>query len=268
MTVKEIFLNGEYLYVSGDGYQTQGDFFLHREKVEPSLPNLETMLSYGMLCNNASIVVKKGKNYIDGDPTDGALLVAAKKFGLTDELGKKFRIIKEFPFDSDRKRMSVVLEDENQMRFLITKGAPDVLLPRSAFYMDKDSRKLLNKENKALIEGAINEMANKALRTIAIGMRNISNNVSLDSALLEDELTLIGLYGLMDPPRKEVKSAIRECKEAGIKTVMITGDHVNTARAIAENLQLLPTDGLVVEGHQHHVASRKAQFATQSRLAM
>ncbi len=250
MTVKEIFLNGEYLYVSGDGYQTQGDFFLHREKVKRSFPNLETMLSYGMLCNNASIVVKKGKNYIDGDPTDGALLVAAKKLGMTEELGKKFRIIKEFPFDSDRKRMSVVVEDENQMRFLITKGAPDVLLPRSAFYMDKDSRKLLNKENKALIEGAINEMANKALRTIAIGMRSISNNVSLDSALLEDELTLIGLYGLMDPPRKEVKSAIRECKEAGIKTVMITGDHVNTARAIAENLQLLPPNGLVLEGHQ------------------
>ncbi|MGJ9458801.1 calcium-translocating P-type ATPase, SERCA-type [Oceanobacillus sp. CF4.6] len=250
MTVKEIFLNGDYLYVSGDGYQIQGDYFLDRKKVDRSYPNLENMLLNGMLCNNASLNVKKGKNYIDGDPTDGALLVAARKMGLTVDFGDAYRIVKEFPFDSDRKRMSVVVEDKNKMRFLITKGAPDVLLPRSSFYLDKDGRKLLKNQNKVQIENAINEMAGKALRTIAISMKSISANASLDSALLEDELTFIGLYGLMDPPRKEVKTAIRECREAGIKTVMITGDHVNTARAIAKNLNLLPENGLVLEGHQ------------------
>ncbi|WP_249869839.1 calcium-translocating P-type ATPase, SERCA-type [Oceanobacillus saliphilus] len=250
MTVKEIYLNGDYLYVSGDGYQVHGDFFLEREKVESTYPNLENMLLYGMLCNNASIHVKKGKNYIDGDPTDGALLVAARKMGLTADIGESYRIVKEFPFDSDRKRMSVVVEDKNKMRFLITKGAPDVLLPRSSFFLDKDGRKLLKHQNKVQIENAINDMANKALRTIAISMKAISSNASLDSALLEDELTFIGLYGLMDPPRKEVKAAIRECREAGIKTVMITGDHVNTARAIARDLNLLPDNGLVLEGHQ------------------
>ncbi|WP_067728365.1 calcium-translocating P-type ATPase, SERCA-type [Oceanobacillus damuensis] len=250
MTVKEIFLNGDYLYVSGDGYQIHGDFFLDREKVERAYPNLENMLLYGMLCNNASLYVKKGKNYIDGDPTDGALLVAARKMGLTASLGEDYRIVKEFPFDSNRKRMSVVVEDKNKMRFLITKGAPDVLLPRSSFFLDKDGRKLMKQQNKVQIENAINGMANKALRTIAIGMKSLSANTPLDSALLEDELTFIGLYGLMDPPRKEVKSAISECREAGIKTVMITGDHVNTARAIAKNLNLLPDHGLVLEGYQ------------------
>ncbi len=93
-------------------------------------------------------------------------------------------------------------------------------------------------------------MANKALRTIAIGIKSLSGNVSLQAASLEDDLTFIGLYGLMDPPRKEVKTAIRECREAGIKTVMITGDHVNTAKAIAKNLNLLPDGGLVLEGYQ------------------
>ncbi len=143
MTVKEIYVNGEYLYVSGDGYQIQGDFFRDKQKVERETPNLENMLLYGMLCNNASLYVKKGKNFIDGDPTDGALLVAARKLGLNAGFAEDFRIVKEFPFDSDRKRMSVVVEDKNGMRFLITKGAPDVLLPRSSFYLDRDGKKLL-----------------------------------------------------------------------------------------------------------------------------
>ncbi|WP_337019551.1 calcium-translocating P-type ATPase, SERCA-type [Oceanobacillus massiliensis] len=250
MTVKEIYVNGEYLYVSGDGYQIQGDFFRDKQKVERETPNLENMLLYGMLCNNASLYVKKGKNFIDGDPTDGALLVAARKLGLNAGFAEDFRIVKEFPFDSDRKRMSVVVEDKNGMRFLITKGAPDVLLPRSSFYLDRDGKKLLKKQNQQQIESAINDMANKALRTIAIGIKSLSGNVSLQAASLEDDLTFIGLYGLMDPPRKEVKTAIRECREAGIKTVMITGDHVNTAKAIAKNLNLLPDGGLVLEGYQ------------------
>src|SRR5699024_5490787 len=117
-TVKEIYLNGEYLYVTGDGYDIQGDYFLNENKVSENHPNLEPMLLYGMLCNHASLQVKIGKYFIDGDPTDGALLVAASKLGLTHMVGDKYRLIKEIPFDSERKRMSVVVEDENSMRFL------------------------------------------------------------------------------------------------------------------------------------------------------
>ncbi|MFP3360731.1 calcium-transporting ATPase, partial [Planococcus sp. SIMBA_143] len=87
---------------------------LNKEKVDEDYPNLKAMLLYGSLCNNASLQVKKGKQYIDGDPTDGALLIAARKIGLTVNATEKYRIIKEIPFDSDRKRMSVVIEDENQ----------------------------------------------------------------------------------------------------------------------------------------------------------
>ncbi|PAV29944.1 calcium-translocating P-type ATPase, SERCA-type [Virgibacillus profundi] len=250
MTVKELYINGENLYVTGDGYDIRGDYFLNKHKVDKSLPNLESMLLYGMLCNNANLNIKKGKYYIDGDPTDGALLVAARKMGLQSMNGEKYKLIKEIPFDSERKRMSVIIEDENEMRYLITKGAPDVLLPRSMYHLDKSGRKLLKEKDKKNIDQAINSMAGKALRTIAIGMKPISKNDSLDSAFLEKDLTFIGLYGMIDPPRKEVKSAIEECRQAGIKTVMITGDHVKTARTIAKNLNLIPENGLVLEGYQ------------------
>ncbi|GAQ18867.1 calcium-transporting ATPase [Oceanobacillus picturae] len=250
MTVKELFIGGNQLYVTGDGYNLQGDFFLNKEKVDEDYPNLKAMLLYGSLCNNASLQVKKGKQYIDGDPTDGALLIAARKIGLTVNATEKYRIIKEIPFDSDRKRMSVVIEDENQMRYLITKGAPDVLLPRSTYQENAQGRSVLKAADIEKIDEAINGMAEKALRTLAVAIKPLSKNENLDNAFLEKDLTFIGLYGMMDPPRKEVKAAIEECNQAGIKTVMITGDHVKTARAIAQNLNLLPANGLVLEGHQ------------------
>lgn len=250
MTVKEVYVNGKNLYVTGDGYEIQGDFFANKEKVDRDYPNLESMLLYGLLCNNASLQVKKGKYFVDGDPTDGALLVAARKLGLSPKVNDNFQIIKEIPFDSDRKRMSMVIEDENHMRFLITKGAPDVLLPRSAFFLGEGGRKLLRSEDKQTIDNEINNMAQKALRTIAIGMKPISKDDPLNSATLEKDLTFVGLCGMMDPPRKEVKTAIMECRDAGIKTVMITGDHEKTARAIAINLNLLPENGMVLDGYQ------------------
>lgn len=258
MTVKEIYLNGENIYVSGDGYNLRGDYFLNNNKLNGNYPNLESMLLYGMLCNNASLFVKKGKYNVDGDPTDGALLIAARKLGLTKDFGEKYRVIKEIPFDSDRKRMSVIVEDENGMRFLVTKGAPDVLLPRSAYVMNEAGRKVMLPADKNDIDQAMNGMADRAMRTIAIAMRPVSKNDSLNSASLEKDLTFIGLYGMIDPPRKEVKSAIEECKEAGIKTVMITGDHVKTAQAIAKNLNLLPEHGMVLEGYQLNEMSTNA----------
>lgn len=248
MTVKEIFLNDRYITVSGDGYDREGEFYLKDQQLGRDYPNLESMLLYGNLCNHASLKVKKGKYIVDGDPTDGALLIAARKIGLMHMVHDQYKIVQEIPFDSERKRMSVVIEDENNMRFLITKGAPEILLPRSTFYVDQDGRKSLR--DKRPIENAVNQMAEKALRTIAICIKPIKKDDSIDSMFLEKDLTFIGLYGLMDPPRKEVKPAIIECRQAGIKTVMITGDHVKTARAIAKQIDLLPEDGLVLEGFE------------------
>lgn len=250
MTVKEIYLNGNHLYVTGDGYDINGDFYLNNEKRNGEIPNLETMLLYGMLCNNASLFVKKGKYLVDGDPTDGALMVAARKIGLSPAIAKSYRVVQEIPFDSERKRMSIIVEDENGMRLLITKGAPDVLLPRSIYRLDPNGRQVLKHKEKLQIEQAIDHMAEKALRTIAVCIRPLSKNDSLDTTFLEKDLTFVGVFGMIDPPRKEVKSAIAECKQAGIKTVMITGDHAKTAMAIASQLELLPDNGKVLEGYQ------------------
>ncbi|MUV40024.1 Calcium-transporting ATPase [Lentibacillus sp. JNUCC-1] len=248
MTVKEMYVNGQSIQVTGDGYQTDGAFYAGKQKLNPAHSHLESMLLYGMLCNNAILKVKKGAYTVEGDPTDGALLVAARKGHLTQDMEAQYTIIKEIPFDSDRKRMSMIVEDKNQMRFLITKGAPEVILPRTAFHMVNDSRQLLKPKDQEQIEEAVNHMAIKALRTIAIAIKPLSKDETPDDVLLEKDLTFIGLYGLMDPPRKEVKQAVKDCKEAGIKTVMITGDHAQTARAIADDIGLLPDDGLVLTG--------------------
>lgn len=250
MTVRELFLNGEYLKVTGDGYDIKGNILLDNKKTDYTYPNLQTMLLYGMLCNNASLNIRKGKYIVEGDPTDGALIVAARKLGITAMDGEKFQVVKEIPFDSNRKMMSVVVEDENHMRYLITKGAPDVILPRCSHIMNDQQLGLLKQNDQKEINAAIDNMANQALRTIAISMKPISKDTLINADLLEKDLRFIGLYGMMDPPRKEVKPAIEECKQAGIKTVMITGDHVKTAQAIAKELNILPEHGLVLEGRQ------------------
>ncbi|WP_077704241.1 calcium-translocating P-type ATPase, SERCA-type [Virgibacillus dokdonensis] len=257
MTVKEVLLHGKQLYVTGDGYDLQGDFFCNDEKIKNSSPHLSTMLLYGLLCNQASLAKKKGKYTIDGNPTDGALVIAARKIGLSEEDKQAYNIIKEFPFDSDRKRMSVIVEDKEKRRFLITKGAPEVLLPRSAYVLEEGGKQLLKAPRQVAIEQAINQMAEKALRTLAIAVKPLSNDEDALSSVLEKDLTFIGVYGMMDPPRKEVKKAVQECRNAGIKTVMITGDHAKTARAIALNLELMPEDGNVLEGYQMNNMSQQ-----------
>ena len=248
MTVKEMYVNGQNIYVSGEGYTMSGDFYVGDKKIKRNFPNLEQMALYGMLCNDAQLLVRKGKYTVDGDPTDGALLVVARKLGLTSDLEQQFKIVKSFPFDSTRKRMSVVVEDGNGRRFLICKGAPEMVVPRCSFMVENNNRILLNDYRS--IEEQMDRMAEKALRILAISMKPIRKDEALSPIQLEKDLTFIGLYGLKDPPRKEVKQAIFECKRAGIKTVMITGDYKKTAMAIADEVGLRDEGNLVIEGHE------------------
>ncbi|WP_407268017.1 calcium-translocating P-type ATPase, SERCA-type [Radiobacillus sp. PE A8.2] len=248
MTVKEIYLNHEAFFVTGEGYDTTGSFMQNKKEVAD--PSLNKLLLYGALCNHSSLNRKKGKWEIDGDPTEGALLVAARKANITIEETDRFKIVHEIPFDSDRKRMTVVVEDEKSNRYVITKGAPDVLMSRTTFIQEQDSKRAIRAKDQNKIDQAINQMAGQALRTIAVCIKSIRPDQVLEDVLLEKDMTFIGLYGIIDPPRKEVKQAIAECKQAGIKTVMITGDHAKTAHAIAKQLDLIPANGKVLEGHQ------------------
>lgn len=256
MTVKEIYINNDRLHVTGEGYQVSGDILMGERKIERSHPNLDSMLLYGMLCNQAELKENKGKYFVDGDPVDGALIVAARKFGISNDVKLAYRIIKEFPFDSERKRMSVIVEDENSRRFLIVKGAPEVLLPRSKFIMTKDGSAILDSVKQNKMNQVVEGMADQALRIIGIGFKPLDKNEDSQAALLEKDITFLGLYGMMDPPRKEVKTAVAACRQAGIKTVMITGDHVNTAKAIANELDLLPDSGQVLAGSELNLMSQ------------
>src|SRR5699024_229559 len=257
MTVKEIFLNKKTLYVTGDGYDVTGDFFLENDRLSREYANLESLLLYGLLCNNAQLMIKKGRYPVDGDPTEGALLVSVRKLGLRHYIHGKYKILKEIPFDSERKRMSVVVEDANKMQFIITKGAPEVLLPRCSYILDEEGRHLLKQRDERVIANEIDRMGSKALRTMAVGMKPLRKDVPLDDINIEKDLTFVGMFGMIDPPRKEVKSAVKECAEAGIKTVMITGDHEKTARAVAENIGLLPPGGQVLNGSQLNQMSQE-----------
>jgi len=251
MTVKQAFTLSDRFHVSGEGYDVDGSYYDGEHKVNPmEVPLMRDMLTYGVLCNHSTLRQKDNQYYIDGDPTEGALLVAARKAGIAETDLSSYSVIHEIPFDSDRKRMSMVVEDDQRNRFVITKGAPDVLLPRVKYVRNDNGQAPIKPKDEKKIENALYEMADGALRTIAICMKPLKPTDSLKDFDLEKDLVFVGLTGMIDPPRKEVKQAIRECKEAGIKTVMITGDHAKTARAIALDLNLMPEDGLVLEGNQ------------------
>ncbi|MEH7222501.1 calcium-translocating P-type ATPase, SERCA-type [Bacillus sp. JJ1566] len=252
MTVTHLWSGGKTWSVSGTGYDVNGKFFAGEKEIKPSdHKTLQQLLTFGVLCNNASLKKKEETIVIDGDPTEGALLVAGIKAGLTNEfLAGQFDIVEEFPFDSARKMMSVIVKDKAGNQFVVTKGAPDVLLgvSKSVLWDHKQQALTVDYENK--IKYAIEELASDALRTIAVGFKSLRPNQKLVSEReAESDLTFIGIQGMIDPPRPEVKAAVKECKDAGIKTIMITGDHLITAKAIATQLGILPTGGKVLDGY-------------------
>jgi Ca2+-transporting ATPase len=250
MTVTHIWSGGRTWQLSGTGYQPKGEFFVNEQKVlVKDNKSLQQILTFGMLCNTANIYEKDDDYILDGDPTEGALVVAAMKAGLSKEaLSKQFKIIEEFPFDSIRKMMSVIIEDKSGKRFVVTKGAPDILLQKLDYVLWDEKQHYMSAKYETKINEAIDNLASQALRTIAVAFKPVSAQAIYHQHEAEKNLVFLGLQGMIDPPRPEVKQAVKECRQAGIKTVMITGDHVNTARAIAKQLDLLPANGKVIDG--------------------
>lgn len=261
MTVTHAWSGGTTWSVTGNGYEPKGEF--HTEGAENSNKNksLQQLLTFGLLCNHASII-KKNKQYIlDGDPTEGALAVAAMKAGYTREsLLSEFQIVKEYPFDSERKMMSIVVKDKQGKMFVITKGAPDVITNVSESLLWDGKRENFSNKYESIVKETVHTLASQALRNIAVAFKPISNfHDNMLEKEIERDLVFIGIQGMIDPPRPEVKQAVRECKEAGIRTVMITGDHIVTAKAIAMEIGILPMGGKVLEG-------KTLQTMTQEQL--
>ena len=253
MTVTKLWSGGETWDVTGTGYTPQGEFLKGEQAVSPKTEkSLLQLLTFGMLCNNADLMEKGDQYVLDGDPTEGAMMVAALKAGLTKgRLHENFTIVKEFPFDSNRKMMSVIIKDKAGKHFVVTKGAPDVLFSRCDSILWEAKTASFNKEYQSLVNREMNGLASHALRLIAVGYKPLSSgNILLHEDEAEKNLIFVGLQGMIDPPRPEVRQAIKECREAGIKTVMITGDHVATAKAIAAQLGILKGKEKVLEGKQ------------------
>ena len=247
MQVLSIFAGGHYYDVSGEGYDPSGVFTNEAgEEVDPQdIDELHNFLQMSAGCNDALLVEREGVHSIVGMPTEGALAVAAAKAniskqGLMDE-GAEF--IHSFPFDSTRKLMSIVVKTKEGQHYVIAKGAPDVLLERSdSIYLHKESVAIDNDTQKHIHE-AIDHFSAKALRTLAVAYKAIEpDHLQLTQDEYESGFTFLGIHGIMDPPRKEVPIAIDECRSAGIRTIMITGDHAGTAEAIARQIGMKRSD--------------------------
>jgi potassium/sodium efflux P-type ATPase len=255
LTVTKVVVNNQIFEVSGSGYEPVGNFSVAGKNVVPNeIPNLEMLFRIGSLCNDASLV-KKGESYeILGDPTEGAIVVAGKKFNAQKDffaIGEKK--INENPFSSDRMRMSVIFKNANTNSFV--KGSPDVLLELCTQKIVNDQISEFTNAEKEAVKKMYNTMSAEALRVLAFAYRNL-DNISGSTALdqnnqkrsdrlmqeAEKDLIWVGMMAMIDPPRKDVGMAIRECKRMGIKVIMITGDYEITARAIAKNVNLIDED--------------------------
>ena len=255
MTVREVVTASGHVTLAGTGYEPRGEVSLEGGgAVEGVLRvEVERALAVADRANNAVLEERNGQWTVQGDPTEGALVVAARKVGLNpDALEARFRRVGEVPFSSERKLMSTVHADAEQAERLLvfTKGAPDVLLTRC-------SREFAGEEPRPLTEGrrmeimkTNDELAGRALRTLGIAYRAFSADALAHDEVderLEHNLVFAGLIGMMDPPRDEARDAVARAKRAGIRPMMITGDHPKTAGVIAMDLGIAQ-DGRAVTG--------------------
>jgi P-type Ca2+ transporter type 2C len=200
--------------------------------------------------NNAVLQERNGQWRIQGDPTEGALIVAARKAGLEDEaLDARFARVGEVPFSSERKLMSTVHRDAERTERLLalTKGAPDVLVARCSHELVGETATVLTAQRRAEILGTNEDLAGQALRTLGVAFRSLPKNASEFDEEVEQELVFLGLIGMIDPPRDEARDAVARAKGAGIRPVMITGDHPKTAAVIAAELGIA-ANGRTVTG--------------------
>ena len=251
MQVMRLWAGGETWTVTGQGFDPDGAI-LDAEGNEADVANnvdLRAMLEISAYCNEARLVEVDGRPAIQGNPTEGALVVAAAKAGISRaELKERpTETLQSFPFDSTRKMMSVLVRPPDGRTYLIAKGAPDVILSRATRILLNEEEVELNDERRAEIEQVIDSFGGDALRTLAIAYKLVESEPSGDTAEdHEQDIVLIGVHGIMDPPRPQVPAAVAEAASAGVRTVMITGDHAVTANAIAEQIGIKTSAGQTV----------------------
>ncbi|NWF86214.1 cation-transporting P-type ATPase [Candidatus Bathyarchaeota archaeon] len=243
MTVKKIWTKNNTVEVSGVGYAPIGKFTLNGKSLEKrDAERFEKLLEISALCNSAKLEPPSDHNKswnVIGDPTDGALLVAALKYGLNmRSLSVQKPLVHMVPFDSRRKRMTTIHKVDGKI-LAYTKGAPRSILSICSKIIVDGKIEELTRENLHSIERKIREFANEGLRVIAVAYKELPENEPLKGKNVEQNMIFVGLAAMKDPPRPEVKKAVEQAKQAGIKIVIITGDYGPTAQAIAEEVGIV-----------------------------
>jgi len=247
MTVRRIYVDGKLIDVTGVGYEPEGEFYLDGTALAPGQDlALQTLLEISALCNDTSLASVNGTWGIKGDPTEGALVVAAAKAGLWQkDLSSQCPRLGEIPFSSETKRMTIVHQSPRG-KIACSKGAPEVILSSCSHICSNGQERELTDEDRNNILSAAQEMAGNALRVLGMAYKQLPHAAVINEAI-EQDMVFVGLAGMIDPPREEVKEAVKLCDHAGIKSVMITGDHKLTAIAIAKELGLLK-EGVALSG--------------------
>ncbi|HUV35048.1 MAG TPA: cation-transporting P-type ATPase [Candidatus Desulfaltia sp.] len=256
MTVTRINANWVTLAVTGAGYDPVGEFHGDGAKTDPaSDPTMELLLRIGALNNDSHLQNNNGSWVVFGDPTEGALVAVAEKAGISvKEINEKYPRVAELPFDSARKRMTTIHRTPEGRLVAYVKGAPEIIIDRCTSVLDGEPRTINEADLKQNLDQMKN-MAVDALRVLAMSYKWLPDDfdlVDLDVEDVESELTFVGIQGMIDPPREEVPLAIRTAQSAGIRTIMVTGDHRVTAVAIASQIGILKeeTNESVLEGFE------------------
>lgn len=269
MTVREIYAAAASFTVTGTGYDPHGDIVDgHGKVIDASASDgVRSLLATIALANTATLEKKEGAWRVVGDPTEGALLTLSAKGGLPKEsVVPSHQVVRELPFDSDRKRMTVIALDETGKEIAHTKGSADVLIPRCVAQYTATGVEPLDDAGRATILAEAERMSQLSLRVLAVARRElgapptsgtsapsnapISGEPRSSSSDIEQRLTFLGLVGMIDPPRVGVKEAIKACHDAQVRAVMITGDHKLTAVAIARELGLWDDGAIALSGSE------------------
>ena len=290
MSVRKIYAGETMVEIRDDRNGGEGTFSVKSRRIDPmKYGPLKLVLEIGGLCNNAAIVKTpednialgrlksvfsaKGSWRIEGDPTEGALLIASHKGGLSSEmLEKSYFRIDELPFDPERKAMSVICDNHRGETFVFTKGAPDMIIQKCTKILTSTGVADLNPILKAAVMRVNDSMASEALRVLGMAYKKLPSR-SYAHGDIEKGLVFAGLVGMMDPPRKEAGEAVSMCKLAGIKPVMITGDHKATAAAVAGELGIYSRGEDVLTGadldkmDEESLAGRAGNVSVYARVS-
>jgi potassium/sodium efflux P-type ATPase len=254
MVLVEVMTPSGEVAVTGSGYAPEGGLLAGEEPLLGGelYEEVVRVLLGGGLANDAELRRENGEWIVHGDPTEGAILVAARKLGLTDPRHTRFRRVGEIPFSPERKLMTTLEENADRTGAVdvVTKGAPDVLLTRCVAELVAGEPRPLSTPRRTEILAGIDRLAGQALRTLAVAYRPLPDGTppAADLDALEDEMIYLGTVGIIDPPRPEARTAVADALAAGIRILMITGDHPLTADRIARDLGIAEHEGGVVTG--------------------